>query len=165
MKLKTQRQILINGSSVTICYTISHSYHVTYVLLSSSKFVHIFVNISKFSYNECQKQNIKELCHYIWHTNVYRCLTLTSNAFNIIFYSQFYPYHILILKSWAVIFKIMSNQFYVANFRITFEGLRYLMPLLTIFQLYRGGQFYLWRKPEYPGKPTTNLKSLTNFIT
>jgi hypothetical protein len=35
----------------------------------------------------------------------------------------------------------------------------------TIFQLYRGRQFYLWRKSEYPEK-TTNLSQVTDkFIT
>jgi hypothetical protein len=87
-----------------------------------------------------------EMLIFLWWCNTISCsssLWFKWSIWDIILCSLFryISYHNNICKRW----------------RITI--------LSTIFQLYRGGQFYWWRKPAEYSKKTTDLSQITDFIT
>ena len=100
--------------------------------------------------------HVTTLCFWIQFNNA---LQLIKYIHQIFIKEKYKNFHELKLHhrhsniAYVYIISSVINTFYCFSWLIYMV----LQPISTIFQLYHGGQFYQWRKPEYPEKTTIVL--------
>ena len=120
------------------------------------------MHFTKSKHYYYKKLQVADDCYYkySWLENIVsRVCCVRSLVFCVDFCrSLFVPFVLFLL-----VIALCVQRFTISHLYLFWLGLWRLTLFSTIFKLCRGGQFYLWRKPEYLEK-TTYLSQVTDKL-